>query len=364
MEQQPFIQGNYRQENHFEIINNKNKLSSKSLLIICQLLLWFFILFTIANPNLFPILFLVYFIYIIIELASNTSRFLLNKKSTNSIYDKLKTIFSTPPNIKLSCECFHYERHLEERRDKNGNIITEEVERKNITYSGSEYFPYYSFRDISGLFKIDLNSDIFKNKNYIQLHLDTIISFADAISYSDYQAFKNNFIYQNNHRDQRMDFREDFCIPNMSKINLIKIKETEPIYVNFFIFCLCVVFTMGLPYELLLDNISIVGKFQIKKIISTRYNLNSIENNNIYGMSVPSIKLGKNEFNFIPEDYGNYNENMEVNLPTLEEIEKAKEFENKIQYPVFDDGSDAAPISSSTPDLPTEEELYKHKKNE
>ena len=367
MEQQPFIQGNYRQENHFEIINNKNNLSSKSLGVLCQLFLWLFILITLVSPNLFPFLVFIYIIYIIMELASNTSSFLLNKNSTNSIYNKLKEVFSSAPTIKLSCTCYHFERHLEERRDKNGHIITEEVERKIITYDGSEYFPYYSFRDISGLFKIDLNSDIFKNKNYIQLNLDTIISFADAISYSDYQTFKNNFIYQNRPRDDKMDFREDFCIPNLSKINLIKIKDDEPFYVNFLIFLLCVIFTMGIPYQLLLDNISIVGKFQIKKIISTRYNLNSEEYNNIYGQSVPSIKLGKNEFNFIPEDYGNVDQNMEVDLPTLEEIEKAKVYENKIQYPIFDDASDAPPVSNcpnDSNDLPTEEELYKHKKNE
>ena len=365
MEQQPFMQGNYRQENHFEIINNKNNLSSKSLLILCQLFLWLFILLTLVYKSLVPFLGLSYIIYIITQLGSNTSSFLLNKKSTNSIYNKLKEVFSSAPTIKLSCTCYHFERHLEDRRDKNGNIITEEVERKVTTYNGSEYFPYYSFRDISGLFRIDLNSDIFKNKNYIQLNLDTIISFADTISYSDYQAFKNNYIYQNRQRDDKMDFHEDFCIPNLSTINLIKIKyDEEPFYVNFLIFLLCVILTMGIPYQLLLDNISIVGKFQIKKIISTRYNLNSVEYNNMYGQSIPSIKLGKNEFNFIPEDYGNVDQNMEVNLPTLEEIEKAKVYENKIQYPIFDDGSDAAPISNFQNDLPTEEELYKHKKNE
>lgn len=353
------MQGNYQQENNFKLITNSNFKSSKIIQLIYQIFLWFFIIFTLFNQNLFPILFLIYCLYLIIEFTSYTSIFLLNKKSTNSIYNKLKEIFSTSPELKLTCECYHFEKALEERKDKDGKVITVEVERKNTTYRGSECFQYYSFRDISGLFKIDLNSDILKNKNYIKLHLDTIISFADSISYYDYQNFKNNVIYQNSHRDEKMDFHENFSIPNLSKNNLIKIQDNEPFYVNFFFFFLCVILTMGVPYEMLLDNISIEGKYQIKKIISTRYNLNSIEYDNTYGNSIPAIKLGVNEFNFIPEDYGYIDQSMEVNLPTLEEIEKAKAYENKVQYPVFDDGSDPAPT-----DLPTEEEIYKHKKNE
>lgn len=353
------MQENYKQKNNFEIINKSNNETPKSLLMIYQLFLWFFIIFTIANSNLFPLLFIIYVLYLVLLFASNTSIFLLNKKSTNSIYNKLKEIFSTAPVIKVSCECFHFEKHMEERKDEEGKIIMQEVQRKSTTYSGSENFPYYSFRDISGLFKIDLNSDILKNKNYIKLRLDTNISFADSISYYDYQNFKNNYIYQNTQRDEKMDFHEDFSIPNLSKNNLIKIQENEPFYVNFFIFFICVILTMGVPYSLLLDSISIEGKYQIKKIISTRYNLNSMEYNNIYGMSIPAIKLGINEFNFIPDDYGHIDENMEVNLPTLEEIEKAKAFDNQVKYPIFDDGEEPAP-----PDLPTEQEIYNHKKNE
>ena len=174
-----------------------------------------------------------------------------------------------------------------------------------------------------------------------------------------YQAFKNNFVYQNSSRDKQFDFHEVFTIPNMSKINLIKIQENEPFYVNFLFFFICVILTLGVPYEILLDSISIVGKYQIRKIISTRYNLNSPEYDNIYGMSIPSIKLGMNEYNFIPEDYGHVDQNVEVNLPTLEEIEKSKKYEDKVQYPVFDDGLDSAPV-----DFPTEEEIYKYKKRE
>ena len=136
MDKSPLTQGNFKQDNHFLLIKDRINISSKVLIIIYQLFLWFFILFTILNPNTFPILIIIYFFYLIYEFTSNTCKFLLNKNSTNSIYNKLKQIFCTAPVIKVSCECYHFEKHLEERKDQKGNIITEEVERKHTTYTG------------------------------------------------------------------------------------------------------------------------------------------------------------------------------------------------------------------------------------
>lgn len=356
MEQQPFIQNNYKQENNFQIIDNKNK-PFKLLFIAYQIFLWIILIITLINRKYFVVFIIVYIIYIILEFCSYTSRFLLNKKSTNSIYNKLKEIFNTFPVLKISCECYHFEKHLEERKDKDGKIITEEVTKRINTYNGSEYFNIYSYRDISGLFKIDLNSEIFKNKNYIKLTLDTIINFAEPISFSDYQNFKNNFINKNRYKDQKMDIKEESYIPNLTKNNLIKIKDKEPFYINFFYFFICVILTMGVPYQIIFDNISIEGKYQIKKVISTRYNLNSVEYDNIYGMYIPAIKLGINEFNFIPDDYGFINKDVEVNFPTLEEIENASKYKEQIKNP-FSYNNNCAP----TPvDLPTEEEINQKK---
>ena len=373
MEQKPFIQQNYKQQNNFQLLNNQNDSFTKALHILFQVLLWLMILLTLINKDFFPLLIIMYILYLIIELTSHTGRFLLNKSSTNFIYNKLKEIFSSAPTFKLSCECYHYEKGIEERKDNNGHIIKVEVTNRITTYRCSEFFAYYSFRDISGLFKIDLNSDVLRNKNYIKLDIDTKIGFADTISCSDYEAFKAHFLDANRYKDEKMDFKEEINIPNLSRTNLIKIKDEEPFYANILIFLICVIFTMGVPFEIMFDNISIDGKFQIHKIISTRYNLNDMSYNNMYGNLIPSIKLGNNEFNFTPNDYGYIDENVEVNLPTLEEIENAKKYENQIKYPVFDDnnnynnnsnnnltGEPPAPIYEN--DLPTEEEVYGYKR--
>ena len=356
MEQQPLFHPNYAQENQFSLKEKQNTISSHIILIICQILVWGFLIYTLIYHDFYPILIITYILYIIIELCSHTSFFLLNKKSTNSIYNKLKELFSSPPVLQLSVSCYHYEKRLEQKKNKEGQNVEVEVQERVETYKERREFPFYSFRDISGLFKVDLDNEIYRNKTYIKLTLDTVISFADSISYYDYQIFKNNFIDGNKLRDENIDFHENFYISNLSRNNLIRIKDEEPFYVNYFFFFLCTIFTMALPYEIMLDNISIEGKYQIKKIISTRYNLNTYEYDGMYGYSIPSIKLGSDTYNFTSDDYGYFDQNAEINLPTLDEIENAKQYEEQIKKPIFDDHS-LDESNNNNLDLPTQEEI-------
>ena len=356
MEQQPLYHPNFPQENQFSLKSQKNTISSHIFLIICQILVWGSLIYTFIYPDCYPLLIITYIIYIIIELCSHTSFFLLNKKTTNSIYNKLKELFSSPPVLQLSVSCYHFEKRIEQKK-KEGKIVEEEILERVETYKERRDFPFYSFRDISGLFKVDLDNEIFRNKTYIKLTLDTVISFADSISYYDYQVFKNNFIDGNKMRDEKIDFQENFYITNLSRNNLIRIKDEEPFYVNYFFFFLCTILTMALPYEIMLDNISIEGKYQIKKIISTRYNLNTYEYDGMYGYSIPAIKLGSDTYNFTSDDYGYFDQNAEINLPTLDEIENAKQYEEQIKKPIFDDHSLDENNNNNNLDLPSQEEV-------
>ena len=357
MDTQPLYQQNYMQENQFQL--KKSSSSINIALIISQILIWIVLIYTIFNPDFYPLLIFAYIIYVILELCSPTSQFLLNKKSTNSLYNKLKEIFSSPPALELNISCYHMEKRTEKTTTKEGKEIIREIEERKETYHERRDFCYYSFRDISGLFRIDLDNEVFRNRIYIKLTLDTWISFADAISYYDYQNFKNNFILENQRRDDKMDFRENFSIRNLSKNNLIKIKDEEPYYVNYFYFLICTLLTMALPYEIMLNSISIEGKYQIKKIISNRYNLNSFEFDGIYGNSIPAIKLGNHTYNFNTNDYGYYDPNAEINLPTEEEIKNSQKYEENIKTPIYDDHLVDGNNNAGYPDLdlPTQEEV-------
>ena len=362
MEYQPLYQQNQMSENQFHLKKDENAGSPNVFLIIFQLLVWFMLIYTFLNPDFFPLLVFVYIIYIILALFSPTGLFLLNKKSANSLYYTLKENFNSPPVLQLIISCYHIEKSIKTIKTREGKLIDEEIEEKKETYKERRDFPYYCFRDISGLFRIDLDNPIFRNKVYIKLTLDTMISYADSISYYDYQNYKNAFIDENKTKDEEYYFRENFYISNLSKNNLIRIKDEEPYYINYCFFFLCTLLTMALPYEIKLSNISIEGKYQIKKLISTRYNLFTPENNITYGNSIPSIKLGNLTYNFNNDDYGYYNPNADINLPTLEELEKAKQYNEEIKKPIFDDHlfDENANANAGYPDLdlPTQEEVY------
>ena len=185
---------------------------SNIILITTQICVWLFIISAFINPNYSSIAIFTYFLYVIIELCSHTSRFLLKKKTTNSIYNKLKELFISSPVLQLSVSCYHLEKRIQENRTVDNITVQNEITERVETYKERRDFPYYSFRDISGLFEFDLNNDNFKNKTYIKLTLDSMISFADSISYYDYQIFKNNFINENIQKDINIDFKEKFYI--------------------------------------------------------------------------------------------------------------------------------------------------------
>ena len=61
------MQETYKQENNFQIGNNKDNNTKKILSISFQIFLWFFIIFSIFNNGTFPIFVVIYFLYLIIE---------------------------------------------------------------------------------------------------------------------------------------------------------------------------------------------------------------------------------------------------------------------------------------------------------
>ena len=142
-----------------------------------------------------------YLIYIISMLCSSTFSYLRHKKSGNGIYNKMKDLFSTAPVITFTAQCYHYEtRHYTVNNNGKREHRTERV-RVNTHYDRMD-MPYYSTKDVSGLFLLDVDRANIAAKTYIKLHLGKCIDFADAISYADYIAIKTDFWRRNRFRDR------------------------------------------------------------------------------------------------------------------------------------------------------------------
>ena len=79
--------------------------------------------------------------------------------------------FLTPPIIRFHGECYHYETRYHTRTDSQGNIEYYTTEVKVVTYTESYDLPYYSERDVSGLFYLNCEEAYVSKKHYIKLEL-------------------------------------------------------------------------------------------------------------------------------------------------------------------------------------------------
>ena len=71
MEQQPLYQSNFRQENQFSLKNRKNFISSNLLLIIAQIIVWGFLIYTFIEHDFYPAFI---FAYVIMGLSRDLVR--------------------------------------------------------------------------------------------------------------------------------------------------------------------------------------------------------------------------------------------------------------------------------------------------
>jgi hypothetical protein len=190
--------------------------------------------------------------------------------------------------------------------------------------------PYYSARDVSGLFYLNCDEAIVKKKMYIKLELNDEINFADEISYMDYEYYKEQFWRKNRFKDVYMDFNETRKVPGLVHHNLIKISQNEPCFVSFGWFMIFTLFTVCEFYKIYINTLFVYQQFKIRKIISTRYDLNAPENEEKYQKLIPQINLITEQYKYEPNSYNYINKDTQLDLPTEEEIEMANKYKDKI----------------------------------
>ena len=279
-----------------------------------------------GNPAIFASFGVSYLVYIILEFCSPTSKYLCNKTSDQGIYQKMGQHFRTPPTIAFHCECYHYETVRHTRTNSEGKTETYTTTERRTTYTETYSMPYYSERDVSGLFYLNCDRAFVEKKHYIKLELKEEINFADAISIYDYEESKAAFWRRNRFRDVHFDFRESRTIPGMKHHNLVKLTTEEPCMVNYFWFFLGTVFMFAEFLRMYIDSCCVYQKFKVRKLVSTRYDLNQP----VYQVFVPQMNLITQQFEYGQEYYNYVNPSYDLQLPTQEELEAAKKYQNRV----------------------------------
>jgi hypothetical protein len=246
------------------------------------------------------------------------------------MYETMGTFFRSPPSIIFDCQCYHYEIVHYSTRDSKGNEHYHTRHDKVVTYTESYSMPFYSARDVSGLFYLNCDEAFVKKKLYIKLELQEEINFADEISYLDYEIYKEEFWKRNRFRDVYMDFNETRKVPGLIHHNLIKIGQKEPWFVSFGWFMITTLLTVCEFYKLYINTLFVYQEFKIRKILSTRYNLNEPANDSKYSKLVPQLNLITEQYQYQPDTYNYLNPDSQVDLPTEEELELANKYKDKI----------------------------------
>lgn len=290
--------------------------------------------YTDNNSIIYVIFVLIYIIYLVLEFCSTSCRYLMHKTSSEGIYDKMYRLVKTHPEIIFHCENYHFEYRKDyNNRGNNKN----EIKQKVVTYREDYSMPYYSSRDISGLFLLNCDREVVHNKAYIQLELLEEINFADSISYMDYEAIRSDFYMRNRPRDYYMTYYESRHIGGLTQYNLVRIGTSEPFFVNICFFILATLLICAEFYKCYVDKLCVPQRFSVRKIISTRYDLNAPPIQERYQYFTPAIDLYQQQYAYQPQDFNYINNDMEVDLPTKEDLERAEQYSSKIPNYQVDD---------------------------
>ena len=324
------------------------------------------LIFDIWNKSiiLLVIFIIIYVVYVICEFCSSTASFLCHKTDENGIRNLMQILVKTPPTIGFWCECYHYVSRVVNVRApprrgggsrghshfggvgsrghshiggfgsrghshfgrRHQGLARRGHTTRIVTWQENVFLPYYSARDVSGLFEIQDDKNSATGKAYVKLEILPEINFADSITYWDYENFRTDFYNRNRRRDLYMDYCEIRDVPGLNPLNFIRIRDKEPCGVNI---CMFIIFTF-LPfaefYKCYVNSYCLNQSFKIRKLISTRYDLNQDQ----YNYFVPSFNIPAGQLALDASYYNYINKNYVLKNPTNEELSQAAAYQNKI----------------------------------
>lgn len=335
-------------------IDYSESILSQIMIWFFQIFVWIFLILSLTfyffspNKSRFTIslvsFFISYIAYIILEFISPTFKLLAQKRTGQGMYVKMGEFFMKPPEIEFFCECYHYKKVQKVMKTKQGTYHkTQKVRR--VSHTETFRFPYYSSRDCSGLFYLNCTESEVNKKIFIKLEIQEEINFADSLSYMDYIYQKDQFWRRNRFRDYYMLFKEKRYIPDLPKYNLIRLGVgLQPVGVGIFWYILFVFIPFCQLYKMYIESFCVSQKFKLRKLISTRYNLSSNENEKKFETFNPQLNLITQKLNYESIYYNYLNQGFEVKNPTEKDFDNAKVYARNIPDYKISTGSNGLKI--------------------
>ena len=295
---QPLIQSQKQRQ-------SKKKRSEKCCYIfscwLLSLIMWFFLFLFVYNllvdkKKKLGYIFAeipFYIAYVILELCSQSNKYLCKKKKDVSLADLLESLFQAKPIVSVHCECYHTESSYVSDGDE-GHYETTTV----TTYREVKPINYYSCRDVSGLFVLNTNEKKISRKAYIELELEVDINFGDPVSYKEFEYIKTDMRIRNEKRDESFSLKEDKYIEGMKNKYFLRLQDHDPKCFNCGWFLFFTILTFAEFYKFYINSKVIFQKFKIRKLVSNRYDLSSEIFNKKYEKFNPQVNLINSQISY------------------------------------------------------------------
>jgi len=213
--------------------------------------------------------------YLVSAFCASSCCYLLHPSTGADIYSYMQQLFYTPVHKVMHVQCYHYETRHHTERDAQGNTHTRTETVRVDTHSASERFYYVSWRDISGQFILDTSGAMVNQKRaFVKLHCFLDMIFSNDGTAQDFERQRESFKARNRW-DTHQDYSEHLEMDGYNEFNLVKVGEFTPSMFGLgwyilFTFLLVVQF-----YKMYIDKFCIVQEFTLKKVVSSRRDLNS-----------------------------------------------------------------------------------------
>jgi hypothetical protein len=215
-------------------------------------------------------------------------------------YEDIDKMFKSSPLVTMNVVCYHY-RQVHHSHGTGRNRTSSSSTEKVVTHRSSQEFKYSSWRDISGEFKLD-TSGAMKDENiaYVLLDLSLDVQFASDGTADDYSRARLDFINRNRY-DRYQDYSQINTIPNFHEHFLIQVTDQVPCLFGQGYFIIFGLLTFNAFYSTYVDCFCQRQKFMIKKVVSTRQNLNAPELQNQYAYYDPRMQMANQMVVFAPD---------------------------------------------------------------
>ena len=267
---------------------------------------------------------IIYFFYWITQLCSNSCSYLTHKKDGNSIHSYMGGLFYTPAHIDFHIECYHYETRTTYHTDKDGRTTTSSYTEKVVTYVGRQTFKYHSWLDVSGPFLLNTIDFVHDPKfAWVKLNITFQIEFYDSQTQADFDYQKNTFIDTNKNRDTHYSFTQKERLDGYTQYNLVSLSDTPSPTIKARYLVLSTLFCVAEFYKKYVDGFCIRQNFIIKKVVSTRINLQSDEITKQFLLRMPKIVIQQTEVSYNdPSKLGAVPTLQSLDLPGIDEVNR------------------------------------------